>query len=223
MRPNVKHFESFEWAALAADFVQSSISANLGSQRECTVMLTGGKSAQRVYREWAIISAFRQMTGVRFYFGDERCVSPSDPDSNFGMARQTLFSKGVPVGCSVFRMEAEDPDCWAAARRYSDALPDRVDVLLLGVGEDGHIASLFPHSDAFGEASQRVVPVSSPLQPCKRLTVVPQVISLAKSIIVLASGAAKAAVLSEALRDPSDFKELPARMALSGTWLLDTD
>ncbi len=208
---------------LAAEFIQNSISAILARQHECTVMLTGGKSAQKVYREWARVSAFRQMTGVRFYFGDERCVLPSDPESNFGMAQDALFCEGVPVGCRVFRMEAEDPDSWAAARRYSDALPSELDVLLLGVGEDGHIASLFPNSDALSEASQRVVPVSSPREPCRRLTVVPPVIRSAKSTIVLASGAAKAAVLSEALSDPSNFKELPARIALNATWLLDTN
>ena len=81
---------------------------------------------------------------MSFYFGDERCVPPDHDESNYGMEMQTLFSHGVPIECSVFRMEADAIDIEAAAQRYADLLPDSIDVILLGVGEDGHIASLFP-------------------------------------------------------------------------------
>ena len=67
-------------------------------------MLTGGGSAARLYKAWRDLPAFQQMTGVSFYFGDERCVPPDNSESNYGMAMQTLFSHGVPIECSVFRM-----------------------------------------------------------------------------------------------------------------------
>ena len=68
-------------------------------------------------------------------FGDERCVPPDHDESNYGMAMQTLFSHGVPIECSVFRMEADAIDIEAAEQRYADLLPDSIDVILLGVGE----------------------------------------------------------------------------------------
>ena len=107
-------------------------------------MLTGGGSAARLYKAWRDLPAFQQMIGVSFYFGDERCVPPDHEESNFGMVIQVLFPQGVPTGCSVFRMEADATNLETAAQRYADLLPDSIDVILLGVGEDGHIASLFP-------------------------------------------------------------------------------
>ena len=93
------------------------------------------------------------MTGVSFYFGDERCVTPDHAESNYGMAMKTLFPQSVPTGCAVFRMEADTADQEAATQRYAYLLPDLIDVLLLGVGEDGHIASLFPNNAALKESS----------------------------------------------------------------------
>jgi 6-phosphogluconolactonase len=148
MQPMISQFEVTDWSMKAAGLIQNSINNVLAKQGKCSVMLTGGRSAARLYRAWSNLPAFQQMTGVSFYFGDERCVLPDHAESNYGMAMQTLFPRGVPVGCTVFRMEADDTDIEMAAQRYADILPDSIDILLLGVGEDGHIASLFPNSAA---------------------------------------------------------------------------
>ena len=70
-------------------------------------MLTGGRSAARLYKAWRDLPAFQQMTGVNFYFGDERWVPPDLAESNYGMVMQPLFQHGVPTGCSAFRMGAD--------------------------------------------------------------------------------------------------------------------
>jgi 6-phosphogluconolactonase/glucosamine-6-phosphate isomerase/deaminase len=119
------------------------------------------------------------MTGVSF-FGDERCVLPDNAESNYGIAMQTLFLHGVPVRCAVFRMGADAADREAAAQRYADLLPDSIDVLLLGVGEEGHIASLFPNSASLQERKRRVIPITGPKPPFERLTITPPVIAQAK-------------------------------------------
>ena len=221
--PRVRYFENASWPKLAAELVQDAITGILLNQGECSVMLTGGRGAQRLYAAWADLPAFRLIRGVRFYFGDERCVPSDDLDSNYGMAMRTLFYFGVPTGCAVFRMEADDIDRDAAARRYDDILPAAVDVLLLGVGEDGHVASLFPGSQALQEVSRRVVPVVGVKLPHERLTITPAVILQAKLVIVLASGAQKNSVLANAIESNGDINVLPACLALNGTWLLDTE
>lgn len=207
---------------LAAGLIQDSIAAILQKKRQCSVMLTGGHSVERLYTNWSGFPAFQQMSGVSFYFGDERCISPDHPDSNYGLAMRTLFQQGVPAGCSVFRMEADDLGREAAARRYGEILPEHVDVMLLGVGEDGHIASLFPLAVSLRETSRWVVPVVGPKPPYERLTITPPVIARAQSIFVLATGVAKARVLVKALKFPADFDSIPARLVLNATWLLDT-
>ena len=222
MRPQIKKFEATEWPAQAADLIQDSINAILLERGQCSVMLTGGRSAERLFTSWIRLPIFQQMPGVRFYFGDERCVPPDHPESNYGMAMRTLFNQGIPAGCSVFHMEADGIDREAAALRYEDLLPGNVDVLLLGVGEDGHIASLFPGSVALQEVRRRVVSVTGPKPPYERLTITPPVIAQARLIFILATGAAKAQILVKALQEASDFDSIPARLVLNATWLLDT-
>lgn len=206
----------------SARLIQDSINAVLLERGQCSVMLTGGRSAARLYTAWAGLPAFLQMTGVQFYFGDERCVPPDHPESNYGMAMRTLFNQGVPLGCSVFRVEADDPNHEAAALRYEVGLPDKVDVLLLGVGEDGHIASLFPGSVVLKEVHRRVVSVTGPKPPHERLTITPPVIAQARSVFVLATGIAKTQILVKLLQVGGDFDTIPARLILNATWLLDT-
>ncbi len=185
-------------------------------------MLTGGGSAERLYRSWAMMPEFVVSRGVRFYFGDERCVPPDHADSNYGMARRVLFEGGVPDACTVFRMEAEDPDPNGAASRYGVALPETIDILLLGVGEDGHIASLFPGSLSLTERRRRVIHILGPKPPFERLTITPRVFTEASCAFILAPGEAKVAVLAKALRRPDDVMGCPVRMVLQGTWLLDS-
>jgi 6-phosphogluconolactonase len=223
MRPQIKQFEATEWPLLAAEQIQDSINAILHEQGKCSVMLTGGRSAERLYAGWAGLLSFQQMTGVQFYFGDERCVPPSHAESNYGMAIRTLFYRGVPAGCSVFRIEAEYPDRESAAKAYEKLLPEMIDVLLLGMGTDGHIASLFPHSPALRETQRTVVPIRGPKPPSERLTITPKVIASARSIFLLATGEEKGRVLAKSLNTPEDSMALPVCLTLNGICLLDCD
>lgn len=222
MHPEIKQFDLLEWPVQSAQLIQSRINAVLVNKKLCSVMLTGGRSAERLYTAWAELPAFRQMAGVQFYFGDERCVPPDHPESNYRMVMRALFNQGVPTGCSVFRIEADALDLEAAALRYEHVLPEKVDLLLLGVGEDGHIASLFPGSVVLQEVDRRVVRITGSKPPHERLTITPLVIARAKSVFVLATGAAKAQILVKALQMAGDFDILPACLVLNAIWLLDT-
>jgi 6-phosphogluconolactonase len=220
--PRIDLFEGDAWPALAAEKIQNEVNLVLAQRGRCNLMLTGGRGAARLYTAWSEFPAFHESPGVDFYFGDERCVAPDNAESNYGLAMKTLFCKGVPYDCRVFRMEADRADRVLAARNYERLLPPHMDVLLLGVGEDGHVASLFPHSSALGECTKSVMPVVGPKAPHERLTITPPVISGAKTIFVLATGGVKARVLAWALRDRGNVESLPVRLALSGTWLVDT-
>lgn len=191
-------------------------------QGSCTVMLTGGRSAECLYQAWANLTGFSEMRGIRFYFGDERCVPPDHPESNYGMVMRTLFRRGVPNACEVIRMVGEHFNHAGAAMAYAQQLPERIDVLLLTAGEDGHIASLFPHHSALQEMERKVVSIVGPKPPPCRLTITPPVIRSARTVFVLAPGAAKASVLKRAQLEPNQIEALPARMVLDANWILDT-
>ena len=219
--PSVRIFKPDLWKYEVAELIHNRVESVLQKRGECNILLTGGTAAKKMYGAWSSKFDTCPLDGVSFYFGDERCVSPEHPQSNYGMAMNTLFEAGIPQGCSVHRMEAESDDLEVAANCYAAVLPESIDILLLGVGEDGHIASLFPYTAALYESKRRVLPILGPKQPRRRLTITPPVINQADSIFVLASGAGKAAVLAEAMRRPDNIDALPARLAISGVWLLD--
>jgi 6-phosphogluconolactonase len=214
--------DSVSWAGFATDAIGRAIRLVLSRKNVCYVMLTGGRAAERLYRYWSD-TATLPLERIHFLFGDERCVPPDHADSNYALVVRTLFAKGVPSGCSIARMEAENLDREAAASYYEKLLPETLDILLLGVGSDGHIASLFPHSSALRSKQRSVVAITGPKPPHDRLTITPRVISCARSVFVLATGAEKGRILAKAVEPPEDFMLLPVRLTLGGTWILDDE
>jgi len=183
-----------------------------------TVMLTGGRSAAQLYTEWQKLPNFRKLTNTTFYFGDERCVPPDHIESNYGMAMQTLFKEGLPNNCKIYRMRAEQQDLEKSAKAYEVLLPNSIDILLLGIGEDGHIASLFPNSLQLQEQKRFCLPVTGPKPPYKRLTITPPVIKSAKTTYILAYGSAKKQIIEQAKQNPTDINKLPVQMIKKPIW-----
>ena len=209
-------------ARAAADAIAAAITGAVAARGEAHVALAGGTTPQRAH---ALLAGRAELPWERvsLYFGDERCVPPDHPDSNHLAAAGSLLDPlaGRLDPARVHRMRGEDPDRDAAARDADADLPDRLDLLVLGLGPDGHTASLFPGSDALDEAVRRVVPVFGPKPPPWRLTITPPVIAAARAVLVLATGAAKADAARRALTDPFDPRATPAALARGGTWLLD--
>lgn len=217
----------FEWAAFAATLLAQMFFQRTRADGPCSIMLAGGRSAELVYRYWgAHPELFADgLAATKFLFGDERCVPPDHAESNFGMAERTWFGRGGEAGkICVVRMEGESLDREAAARAYEKILPETIDFLLLGMGEDGHIASLFPNENALWERGQKVVPVLAPKIPAERLTITPAAIDLAKTVILMVVGAEKGRTLARAFDDLTDIAALPVRLVLPrAVLLLDAD
>lgn len=204
----------------AAQWLADEIAASARERGTCTVALAGGRTPEPVYRALASMPDV-DWSRVDVFFGDERAVSPDDPESNYGMVRSALLSRAPIPTARVHRMEAERPDRAAAARAYEQALPPALDVLVLGIGPDGHTASLFPGSPALDERRRLVLPVTGTKPPAARLTITPPVIAAARRIAVLAAGADKAAAVARALEGPLAPNGTPAQLARRGDWFLD--
>jgi 6-phosphogluconolactonase len=151
--------------------------------------------------------------------GDERCVPSDHPDSNWRMVRETLLDR-LPVRPRALRPHGEDPDPARAARAYDGALralfpagAPRVDLVLLGLGTDGHVASLFPGSPALEERRAWVAAPFVPRLGAHRLTLTLPVIEAAGAVLLLATGRDKAARAAEVLSGPGP---LPAQRARPG-------
>lgn len=219
MPPTVLVIPTAEWSKQACELILAEIrSLSLRGPR-ISVMLTGGRSARALYAAWAGSPAFLATGNVDYYLGDERCVPASHGESNSGMVMRDLFGRGMPPGSRFFPMAA-DGDKERLAQDYEKILPARLDVLLLSVGEDGHVASLFPGGAALKEKNRRVVPVSGPKAPHDRLTITPSVIRSARTVFLLAQGEQKAKLLGSVLAG-GEAGSLPVALAMDATWLLD--
>lgn len=212
-----------EFAGAAAAWIAEAINHAVAAQGSCALALAGGSTPQPVYRALARPPYDQAVVWerVRVYFGDERAVPPDSPDSNFGTARESLLRHLAIPEKQIFRMEAERADREVAAAEYARLLPQRLDLLILGMGPDGHTASLFPGSPALDEKERRVVTVIGPKPPAARLTITPPTIAAAEQTVVLVTGGDKAATVERVLRGPFAPKDLPVQLARSGTWILD--
>ena len=221
--PRVLRCEAAAFADAAADWLISAIEETIDTRGECALALAGGETPRAVYESMAQPAFANRIEWhrVAVYFSDERCVHVDDPQSNYRMAYEALLQY-VPIPhASIHRMQCERPDRDAAASEYERQLPARFDLLLLGMGADGHTASLFPHSPALAQQARRVVAADGPRPSSWRLTITPPVIQAAAMLIVLVTGAKKAATVARALEGEFVPEELPIQLALGGTWFLD--
>ncbi len=207
---------------VAAGAIAVAIEAAIAACGRCALALAGGGTPAAVYQALALQTTIR-WSAVDIFFGDERAVPPDDPDSNYRMARESLLDRITVPAEQVHRMPADRRDRAQAAAEYDVLLPSSLDVLLLGMGNDGHTASLFPHSVALAEPKRRVLAVTGTKAPVARLTITPPVIAAARAIFVMVRGRDKAAMVKRAIEGPDDPQNLPVQLARRGTWLLDDD
>lgn len=218
-----------DFAADAARLILEHARTAIGARGLFRLGLTGGRSPAAVNAALLTAAGDFPWSKVQFTFGDERCVPPDHADSNYRVARESLFvPAGIPDG-NVFRMRGEiDPE--TAAREYEaklTALAGRFgekrythDLLLLGLGEDGHIASLFPDIPALDESERLVVPVIGPKPPPQRVSMTFPLINAARHILFLVPDAAKAAIVEDAIKGDARFPASRIQGRERTTWLL---
>ena len=204
------------FVADAADFILKQAHKAIGERNQFRIALSGGNTPRPVYARLAAPGHDLPWDLIRITFGDERCVPPDDPESNFRMAWETLLAPAAVPEKSILRMRGEiDPHI--AAQEYEDHLDlmarqhgepiYRHDLILLGLGDDGHTASLFPGTAALEEATRRVVANFVPKLDAWRLTFTLPLINQARHILFLV-GAAKNPGLIERVLEGD--QQLPA-------------
>jgi 6-phosphogluconolactonase len=220
----------------AAQYVVRLATEAIANHGRFTIALSGGSTPKALYSllgnepyrsqiDWALVEIF---------WSDERCVPPDSSDSNYQLAQEVLLSK-VPIAANqVHRMPADKPDRDAASQEYTqeiqrafgtDGIPS-FDLLQLGMGPEGHTASLFPHQASLHEQQRLVMPVNVPKPPPPRLTFTPPLLNAARHVLFLVTGSEKADALQAVLEGSYQLEEYPAQIVRPPhgevTWMLDT-
>src|SRR5258708_6394583 len=202
---------------------------------EFTLCLSGGSTPAATYD--LLATRFHLSVDwkeVQFYWGDERCVPPDDPERTYARANRPMLSKIALRPDQVHRMRGEDPPAKAAAA-YEDELRKqfgleegefpRFDLIMLGLGDNRHTASLFPGDPAIHETQRMVVAVEVDAEPRDRLSITPPVINNALRVMFLVAGQGKAAAVKDVLEGPRDPDRFPAQIVAPHNgeviWLLD--
>lgn len=207
----------------AAEEVLHSATEAVARRGRFTIALSGGSTPKNLFTLIAAnASASLPWAQIFFFWGDDRHVPPTDPESNYRMANETLLSK-VPVPpANIFRIPTENPDASSVAETYEKTLQKffalqpgefpRFDLILLGMGPDGHCASLFPETEALQEKSRLVVANWVEKLHAHRITLTLPVLNAARRVAFLVSGSDKAAVLHEVLEGDAPGEKYPSKL-----------
>jgi 6-phosphogluconolactonase len=189
----------------------------LTAKGHASLAVSGGSSPRKMF-EWMAKQPF-DWSRVDLYWVDERCVAPDHADSNYRMTREALLDHVQPA--SIHRIQGElEPE--TAAWFYEAELPERFDVVHLGMGADAHTASLFPGSDAVLDQHGKTAAVYVEKLDSHRVTLLPRMILGAGELVVLAAGADKAEALRAVFAEPVDLKLRPIQLvAQQAHWFLD--
>ncbi|MBI4509542.1 MAG: 6-phosphogluconolactonase [Deltaproteobacteria bacterium] len=227
-----------ELSDAAADEFSRLVHDATATRGSCSVALAGGSTPRRLYEILATPARKGkvQWDRIDFFWGDERAVPADHPGSNFRMAKQALLDELAIRADHIHRIEAEREDRDVAALDYqreiarvlrapSGGKPPAFDLVLLGMGADGHTASLFPNTEVLGERERWVVGLHVPGLDTERVTMTAPILNAARHLLFMVSGADKASALAAVLEGPHDPMRLPAQLIrpISGasTWFVD--
>jgi 6-phosphogluconolactonase len=220
----------------AAQRIAGALRSAIADKGHASLALSGGTTPRAAYTLLAREPAVN-WTSVEIFWVDERAVPPTDDRSNYHWAKMTLLDAARIGDTSVHRMPADQPDLDGAARAYERTIREHVeangegvpafDALVLGVGDDGHTASLFPGESTVGIVDRLVAPVPPDTGREARLTLTPTAIEHARRVFVLAVGRSKRSALNRVWAADGSLSQTPARVIRRCrgelTWIVDQD
>jgi 6-phosphogluconolactonase len=222
-------------ASMAAQRFANLARESVTSRSRFSVALSGGSTPETLYRLLADEPYSEEIPwhGVHLFWGDERCVPPDHPESNYRLVYETLIAH-VPLSWENIHRIRGEREPQAAARAYERELRDffcgprsRFDLVLLGLGNDGHTASLFPDSDALGETDRLAAVAQANYQdrPVHRVTLTMAAINTARQVLFLVTGRAKAPIVQAVLEGPGGRFPAQRIRPTAGqlTWLVDAE
>jgi len=215
-KPTIKKFNDPN--ALAEGFLDFLL-ADIGQNKTYNLALSGGSTPKLLFSMMARKQDLIPWDRIRFFWGDERCVKHTDPDSNYGVARDMLFSKIAPYNLHLYPVN-DKVNASGAAAEYENKIQEAVrsdnglipvfDLIMLGMGADGHTASIFPHQMELLEDPHLVAVGIHPDSGQSRVTFTGKLINAARKVVFLVTGESKQTKVAEILHQTGGWRQYPA-------------
>jgi 6-phosphogluconolactonase len=217
VKPEIVIDAPAELALVFADRFAAEVRAAIAARKQFSCALPGGSVAETFFP--VLARAPVAWDQVEFFWGDERAVGPDDPDSNYGLAKRLLLDPVRADPRRIHRIAGEGGDLEAAARAYEEEMvralgdPPRIDLVVLGLGPEGHVCSLFPGHPLLRERFRRVAAITdSPKPPPRRVTFTMLPLELAETVCVAGFGDSKAEAIRAAVEEPDS--QIPVALAI---------
>lgn len=220
----IQIFENYE--ALCKEAVTTIIYVGekaIAEKNEYTLILSGGSTPKKIYSMLAeqTKSDTNFWSKTKLWWGDERCVPPESSDSNYKMTKDALLDH-VPIHPEhIFRIHGESENLEHACKIYTKYFPKVPDLNILGIGTDGHTASLFPQKASLDVKGEIYLPAEGVFEPKQRITMSKDMLKRPKQTLVLASGESKQNAIYQVFVAEGDYHEIPARLVKEATWFMD--
>lgn len=235
---NIEKLNSDKFAPIIADEIVAAINDAISDNGVCNLVLSGGKTPGGVYR---LLSKPPRSEGVdwsrvNFFWGDDRYVPHTDVSSNYNLAKETLFDDLSISEDNIFPIDTSHSTPKESAEAYDKTIRKvlsigesevpKFDIVLLGIGEDGHCASIFPNTDVVNKTEKIAYESVAPVEPTQRVTLSHPALFNASNVYFIIKGEGKAEVLNEILNGEKSIDEIPAKLFKSAsgkvTWFLDS-
>lgn len=213
--------ENKNWITLLKELLDKKINETLQHNHKCNIFLTGGRSAKVFYQNW-LLGLGSILKKIDFYFGDERCLDANDLNKNSTMVEEIFKSLNIS-GYSLHSIHTEGGNFKESAKIYGENSAQELDIILLSLGDDGHVASLFPNSEGLKAIDSGYVYTQGPAPYKDRISITVPMINQFRCKIVLVIGKAKGIAFKNTYKPSSQATDYPLLLLKDLIFIFDKD
>ena len=212
--------DSNEWEISAFNIIENKIKEIIQKKDKCKIMLTGGSTAASIYKVWS--DDFINILGnIEIYLTDERCVPATDKRSNYLNVVNNLYQGSPPINHKLFPMLVNNLEGSHIAKAYNKKVPNYIDILMVSLGEDGHIASLFKDYNPSSILFEKIIAVDAPVEPKHRSTITHKVLNNCNNTYLFVKGEHKAEIFKKVISNDKKYKYMSAKLLKNPVVFLD--
>lgn len=217
----IKKLKTSAWKKKLVNDIHLAIERVQVRKKWCSIFLTAGGNAEDLYKYWRYTNLFKNISDVNFYLTDERLVPVESLDSNYNMIMRSLFKNGLPNNCNFIGRKTNSIGGSRVADFYNRIVPEIIDIVIISVAVDGHIASLFQGDIRSFESVEKIIDVRNNKSSFKRITITPKYLSGANYVFAMTKGSSLKLLIEKIHNSRNSAIELPCKLLKNHIWYVN--